>query len=91
MRMGSDGDAAAGRPPVEADGIVEPQGITSYQYGSHVLIDETGVTRYALRSDDPVMLDEVTGRHVRVHGDMVPGYPVDMGPPLIDVKQVDDA
>lgn len=90
MQTGSDGGASAGGPPVEADGIVQPQGITFYQYGSHVLADPSGETRFALQSADPALLDRVIGRHVRVSGRLVPGYPVDMGPPLIDVQEVAD-
>jgi hypothetical protein len=91
MQTGSDGGSPASGPPVEAQGIVQRQGITFYQYGSHVLADLRGETRFALQSADPALLDRVIGRHVRVSGRLMLGYPVDMGPPLIDVQDVADA
>ena len=91
MQTDRQGGAAAEDPPLQVEGVVQPQGITFYQYGSHVLTDPGGTTLFALRSDDPELLDRVTGRRVRVSGRMVVGYPVDMGPLLLDVQDVTDA
>ncbi len=78
-------------PPVQAEGQLQVQGLTMYQYGSHVLVGPDGETRFALRSADPALLDQLIGRQVRVAGQLVSGYPVDLGPPLIEVRAVAEA
>ena len=72
---------------ITATGIVKEQGFTSYMYGTHVLVDERGKTLYALKSDK-IMLDSYVGRKVTVSGEPVPGYPVDNGPPYLDVTSL---
>jgi hypothetical protein len=78
-------------PPIQAEGRLQAQGLTLYQYGSHVLVGPQGETQFALRGADLAPLDRLIGRHVRVYGQLVPGYPVDMGPPLIEVREVAEA
>ncbi len=68
-------------------GIIQAQGITTYQYGTHVLLDGSGQTIYALRSER-VNLDQYINREVEVIGNMVLGYPVDGGPEYMDVARV---
>jgi len=72
---------------VEAEGHVRRQGMTTYQYGSHVLVDRSGRTLYALRSSQ-VDLDRYDGQHVRVSGSLMPDYPVDLGPEYLVVSSV---
>lgn len=62
---------------MELTGKIESQGITSYQYGTHVL--KTKNEFYALRSDK-IDLDKFIGKKVTVSGSRIDGYPVDGGP-----------
>ena len=71
---------------VEAEGVIQEQGITTYQYGTHVL-QSGGRTLYALTSKS-VKLGDYVGKQVRVSGTKVPGYPVDGGPEYLDVSRV---
>lgn len=70
---------------MEVEGMIEEQGITSYQYGTHTI--SAGDDFFALRSEK-VDLDEYIGEKVTVHGEKVEGYPVDGGPDFLEVKQV---
>ena len=75
--------------PVVVRGIIERQGMTTYQYGTHVLIDPlVRQVTHALRSD-VVELDKYIHRFAEVTGYLVPGYPVEGGPPLLDVRKVE--
>ena len=74
-----------------AEGVIRPQGLSTYMYGTHVLVDAQERTRYALRSADAALLDRHVGQRVRVLGTRVPGYPVDGGPVLLDVTRVEAA
>lgn len=80
----------AAHSQVAATGIVEKQGITTYMYGTHVLVNEHGKTLYALRSK-AVNLDKFVGKKVLVEGDLIHGYPVDFGPDYLDVKSIHPA
>jgi hypothetical protein len=73
---------------ITASGTVRKQGISTYMYGTHVLLDDNGKTLYALRSDS-VDLDRYIGRKVTVKGDLVKGYPVDFGPRYLNVKYIE--
>lgn len=61
----------------EISGVVEEQGITSYQYGTHTL--NSGETFYALTSES-VDLDALIGQHVTLKVEKVDGYPIEGGP-----------
>lgn len=77
---------------VVAEGVIEKQGITTYQYGTHVLLDGDGNLLFALQSDT-LSLDDYAGERVTVTGMRVPGYQdgaVEGGPDLLDVTGVDD-
>ena len=76
------------QPTVSAAGTIRAQGISSYMYGTHILADPSGKTLYALRSGDQLGLDQWVGQRVRIVGTIVPGYPVDGGPPFLDVLGV---
>lgn len=66
-------------------GIVNAQGITTYQYGTHAL---EGHTRYALKST-AVNLDSYIGQNVIITGTAIAGYPIDGGPEYILVTAVE--
>jgi hypothetical protein len=76
---------------VAATGTLQPQIITTYQYGDFVLTDEATGQLYALRASG-VDLSALVGQRLTVNGTLVPGYEngqVEGGPPLLDVTQVD--
>lgn len=69
----------------EYSGIIEPAGITSYQYGTHTL--QSGEEFYALKSDT-VNLADYEGREVTITARKIDGYPVDGGPVYLNVEEV---
>jgi hypothetical protein len=69
---------------ITATGVLERQGITAYQYGTHAITDEASGTRYALRSY--LDLDGYVGQRVTVTG-----TPVDGGPVYLEVTKVEPA
>ncbi len=78
---------------VVATGVVEKAEATSYQYGTHALVDGgTGETIYALTSES-VDLGAYEGELVTIYGTYVAGYEngVDGGPPLVEVDRVETA
>ncbi len=70
---------------VQVTGFLSEQGITTYQYGTHVITTTAEV--FALRSSD-VNLDDYVGMTVTVRGNEIDGYPVDGGPIYIEVFEV---
>lgn len=75
---------------VTAVGKLMTQGATTYQYGTHVLKDDSGNTLYALKSST-VVLSNYVNTKVTVKGDPVPGYPADFGPAYLDVNSISPA
>lgn len=78
---------------VSATGVLEQQGATTYQYGTHTITDDASGTTYALVSER-VDLDLYAGERVTVYGTLVSGYEngqVEGGPPLVDVTRVEAA
>lgn len=69
----------------EYSGIIEPAGITSYQYGTHTL--QSGEQFYALKSDT-IDLTTYEGREVIIQAEKIDGYPVDGGPEYLHVNAV---
>lgn len=69
----------------EYTGTIEQQGMTSYQYGTHVLNTEDSF--YALKSES-IDLDRFIGEKVTVKAEKVEGYPVDGGPEYLQVTEV---
>jgi len=67
-------------------GIIQKQGITTYQYGSHIL--KTEDTFYALRSTDHDLNDYV-GKKVKVITEKIAGYPISGGPEFILVLRIE--
>lgn len=72
---------------ITAVGILQKQEITTYQYGTHILVDNNK-TLYALKSST-VVLDKYIAKKVKIHGSIIQGYPVDSGPDYFDVRRVD--
>lgn len=72
---------------VTAQGTIQEAGITTYQYGPHTLVNKSGLTQFALRSSK-LDLAQFVGKPVNITGTLVPGYPVDGGPPFLDVTSV---
>jgi hypothetical protein len=77
------------RYEVTAGGRLVELGMTVWMYGTHGLVDsDTGEYLYALTSD-PVDLELFEGSEVTVRGNLVEGYPVDTGPPYLEVFEVE--
>jgi len=74
---------------VTAEGTIQKQGMTAYQYGTHVLKDSSKKTLYALTSKS-LKLDSFVGKQVTVTGKLVDGYPVDGGPKFMEVTDVEE-
>lgn len=66
---------------IEVTGIIQPQEITYYQYGTHT------IQGYALRSST-LNLDDYVGQQVTVVGYTIEGYPVEGGPDYLEVIAV---
>jgi beta-lactamase class A len=73
---------------ITAEGTLQKRAVTTYQYGTHILVDDSGKTLYALQFNNPQMLDSLVGKRVRLFGSLVPGYPVSGGLPYLHVTRV---
>jgi hypothetical protein len=69
-------------------GILKLQGITTYQYGSHILEDNAGKTLYALTIDSNNNIATFINKNVEISGTFTEGYPVEGGPELIAVTRI---
>ena len=69
----------------EYTGLIQKQGITSYQYGTHTLTTKDSF--YALKSET-VDLDKFLGETITVTAESIDGYPVDNGPVYLNVSGV---
>ncbi len=69
-------------------GIIKKQGITTYMYGTHVLLNDNGKTLYAIKSVN-IDLDKYIDQKVTVKGDLIEGYPVEGGPNYLNVKSIE--
>ncbi len=68
-------------------GVIEKQGITFYQYGSHVLVGEGEV--FAL-TNEKINMDFFVGNEVEIRGEFIKGYPVDGGPMYVKVLGISE-
>ncbi|NTE05658.1 hypothetical protein G6M26_20685 [Agrobacterium tumefaciens] len=68
-----------------ATGTIQKIGITTFQYGTHLLTTENKT--YALKSD-AINLDQYMNKKVTVKGKKVKGYPIDGGPEFLDVTLI---
>ncbi|WP_400263014.1 hypothetical protein ACFX5U_08075 [Sphingobacterium sp. SG20118] len=66
-------------------GIITPLGMTTFQYGTHMIKAENKT--YVLKSSN-VQLNDYVNRSVSLIGKKVPGYPLEGGPELIEVSQI---
>ncbi len=71
-----------------AEGTIVARELTGFQYGNDLLLGRDGRVRYALHAG-AVDLALWRGRAVRVSGRPVAGYPLDGGPPLLDVTTIE--
>lgn len=72
---------------ISAKGKLTRIGISSWQYGTHILKDDNGRILFALRSSY-VNLQNYEGKFVNIEGDIIQGYPLDRGPRYVDVKKI---
>ncbi|MEN5055774.1 hypothetical protein [Sphingobacterium kitahiroshimense] len=66
-------------------GKITALGITTFQYGTHMLKVENKI--YALRSAT-IKLDNYVNKLVTLKGEKISGYPIENGPELIDVSEI---
>ena len=71
---------------LQFSGELEPRGMTSFQYGSHLLLVNDSL--YALRSST-VDLASFEFKNVTLSGNPVEGYPIENGPVLIEVMKIE--
>jgi len=76
---------ANGKGQVTLSGKLEALGMSTFQYGTHIL--SSGKQIYALKSSK-LDLKAHEGKEVIVKGVKVAGYPVDGGPDFIDVQEI---
>ena len=73
---------------VMVTGVLQKQGITSYQYGTHFMKDVGSGTGYALKSSK-VDLNGYVGKRVTVYGTLaMKAGELEGGPALLDVSRV---
>jgi hypothetical protein len=76
---------------VTLGGVIEALDATTFQYGTHTVINDADGISYALQSET-VALDEFGGTRATISGTLVPGYEngqVEGGPPLVEVTNVE--
>ena len=71
---------------VELNGTIEKLGMSTFQYGTHLL--KSGNHTYALKSNK-VNLSSFLVEEVKLKGTRVDGYPIENGPELIEVLEID--
>ncbi|MCZ4223401.1 hypothetical protein [Pedobacter rhodius] len=70
---------------VTATGTIQKLGMTTFQYGTHILKAENKT--YALKASG-INLDLYLDKKVTIKGKKVPGYPLEGGPELVDVSLI---
>lgn len=77
-------------------GVLQKQGMTSYQYGTHVLKGKSlagepnqAETTFALKAGKKINLNKFAGKKVIITGKKVDGYPLESGPELIEVSAIE--
>ncbi|MFV8225472.1 hypothetical protein [Christiangramia aquimixticola] len=66
-------------------GTIQKSEVTTYQYGTHVLI--TSENRYALKSET-LDLNDYIEKTITIKAEKIPGYPVDGGPEYLNVLKI---
>ena len=72
---------------LKVSGMLQEQGVTTYQYGTHILTSSGGKTLYALKSET-IKLDTYIGKNVELQGIPVEGYPIEGGPEYLEVIKI---
>lgn len=72
---------------VKLSGVLVKPEVTAYMYGTHAL-ENTGQLSAALKSNS-INLDAYVGKQVRITGKRVEGYPLEGGPDLIEVMDIE--
>ena len=70
---------------IEISGVIQKQGITTYQYGTHVIISND--KQYALQSST-LDLNKYLKQNVTIVGEKIAGYPIENGPEYLEVVKV---
>jgi hypothetical protein len=70
---------------IEISGIIQKQGITTYQYGTHII--NSNDKQYALKSST-IDLDNYLDRNVSIIGEKIAGYPIEGGPDYLEVVKI---
>lgn len=68
-------------------GTIEAAGITSYQYGTHLL--RTDDEEYALKSEN-INLKDYEGKKVMITAKKIDDYPIEGGPVYLSVLKVEN-
>ena len=71
---------------LEISGLIKEQGITTYQYGTHIISDQEQF--YAIKSET-IDLDQYVGKVVTIRAEKIEGYPVDGGPEYLLVLEIE--
>lgn len=72
---------------IEITGVIEEQGITAHQYGTHTLTNDENF--FAIKSDS-LDLNAYLNKEVTVRAYKIEGYPVDGGPEYLNVVEIKD-
>ena len=72
---------------IREKGYIKTAGITSFNYGTHVLVSDSGEILYALKSSIMNLADFTKGE-VTVTGKLIMGYPVEGGPDFLSVSDI---
>lgn len=70
---------------IEISGVIQKQGITTYQYGTHIIISSD--KQYALKSSS-LDLNQYLKQNVTIVGEKIAGYPIENGPEYLEVVKV---
>jgi hypothetical protein len=70
---------------IEITGAIQKQGITTYQYGTHIITSDDKL--FALKSST-IDLNKYLKQNVTIIGDRIAGYPIENGPDYIEVTSV---
>lgn len=70
---------------IEVSGVIQKQGTTTYQYGTHVI--NSNDKQYALKSSS-LDLNRYLKQNVTIIGEKIAGYPIENGPEYLEVLKV---
>lgn len=87
QKSNSDSEVNSDSDTMEITGIIEPIGMTTWQYGTHTISNSTMM--YALRSKE-IDLKNYEGNTVTIKGKKIEGYPVENGPVFLEVTEILD-